>query len=141
MLFCSAERGQIWVTEGKSVAANLPLKVSIVPLGDFFSKYRIKDNGAVLVRPDGVIAWKALSNGDAKKLESVVRVVLGLEVSEEHTVNGSEPNLTVSRANSTPSVTNDMKRLQIVDNKESKRMSTVGGLMRRMTTMRGKKPM
>ena len=138
VLFCS-DRGENWISEVNSLVSSLPLKIAVVPLGEFFSKYRIRDNGAVLVRPDGVIAWKALNDFDVKSLRSVINAVLGMESPPEDTLNSNGPTLPVSRANTTPALTNGMKSLRIVDNKESKRMSTMGGLMRRMTTMKGKK--
>jgi hypothetical protein len=64
----------------------VPIKVVTVPLGEFFSKYQIRDTGAVLVRPDGIIAWKATDDSVVGKLWNVVRQCLGYNVEEEKRV-------------------------------------------------------
>ena len=55
----------------------------MVPLGEFFSKYKIRDTGAVLVRPDGIIAWKATDDSAVEKLSNVIRQCLGYNVADE----------------------------------------------------------
>ncbi len=41
------------------------------PAGTFAARYRIPDGGAVLVRPDGVIAWRAAASGAGRLAEAL----------------------------------------------------------------------
>lgn len=82
ILFCSG-RGTAWLQAYEREFKEVPIKVVTVPLGEFFSKYQIRDTGAVLVRPDGIIAWKATDDSVVGKLWNVVRQCLGYNVEEE----------------------------------------------------------
>lgn len=79
VLLCS-KRGTAWREVQESFPIGWPLKVVEVALGEFFSKYEIRDTGAVLVRPDGVIAWKAVTDSDVDKLGPVMAQLLGVKV-------------------------------------------------------------
>lgn len=68
-----------WLTEATDL--DLPLDSYCVgvdledPTGRFTKTYGIKDNGAVLVRPDGFIAWRA-HQSEGATLESIVNQIL-----------------------------------------------------------------
>jgi 2-polyprenyl-6-methoxyphenol hydroxylase-like FAD-dependent oxidoreductase len=51
-------KGQAW---GTSAAGTLPVKTHIITDADFAPAYGIEDSGAVLVRPDGYVAWRGAS--------------------------------------------------------------------------------
>ncbi len=61
--------GQAWQTAARHVACQLGAPLDIHPIGStlvdsegcFGEAYGVHDSGAVLVRPDGVVAWRALS--------------------------------------------------------------------------------
>jgi len=78
VLLCS-ERGTFWLKTVENLKKKLPIRASIVPLGEFFSKYKIRDSGAVLIRPDGVIAWKASNDSEVEMLGQIMRQILGLK--------------------------------------------------------------
>jgi hypothetical protein len=45
----------------------------------FFDQYGITDDGAVLVRPDGYVAWRSTTgNSDGASLFGAVEQILGL---------------------------------------------------------------
>ena len=48
-------------------------------LGEFFSECPVRESGAVLVRPDGVIAWKAVDDSAVSKLNYVLQRLLGFK--------------------------------------------------------------
>ena len=79
VLLCS-KRGTAWQEVRENFPIGWPLRVVVVSLGEFFSKYEIRDTGAVLVRPDGVIAWKAVTDSEADKLGSVMAHLLGVKI-------------------------------------------------------------
>jgi hypothetical protein len=83
-----SERGTAWVKAQEMMLSTCPLKISVVPLGEFFSKYNIRESGAVLVRPDGVIAWKAVDDSAVYKLNFVLQRLLGFKV-EKVVTNGA----------------------------------------------------
>jgi len=58
--------GAAWQQAGKAVAQQLgvPLDLHVVGDGDFLRAYGIEPGGAVLVRPDAVVAWRAVSTVD-----------------------------------------------------------------------------
>jgi hypothetical protein len=126
VLVCSG-RGTAWVQAKETHFQNLPLKIAIVPLGEFFNKYQIRDTGAVLMRPDGMIGWKALDDSEVGKLGNVMRQLLGFNVEEEE-----KPPQTV-RAVTAPQ--GKVPGKVELENKPSAR-SGPGGLLRRMTTLR-----
>jgi len=96
VLFCSG-RGTAWFEIYETRFRDIPLKLIMVPLGEFFSKYKIRDTGAVLVRPDGIIAWKAMDDSAVEKLSNVIRQCLGYNVAEE-----ARPKPGVSRTATVP---------------------------------------
>lgn len=77
--------GSAWVGHADNVskALGLPIDTHVMGCaglkdhGQFIASYDVSANGAVLVRPDGHIAWKALSEADAGELEGVVLQLLG----------------------------------------------------------------
>lgn len=66
--------GQCWVKETEQAARQLklPLDIHVLdgegsvtdPTGSFTTRYDVSDSGAVLIRPDGFIAWKAWSDSE-----------------------------------------------------------------------------
>lgn len=81
-LLAGAE-GQDWLAAWDKVAARLGVRCTGYLLdeqadldGTFGARYGIGRTGATLVRPDGVIAWRATGSGDAAELESALRTIL-----------------------------------------------------------------
>ena len=117
VLLCS-KRGLAWREVQESFPIGWPLKVAEVALGEFFTKFEIRDTGAVLVRPDGVIAWKAVTDSEAEKLGPVVAQLLGVKVGEK-------------RAQATRATTAPVIPVPVVD--IGARPKGPSGLLRRMT--------
>jgi hypothetical protein len=87
-LFAGA-RGEPWRDAARAVASSLRIQLDaltigadadiIDPRGEWISTYGIEPDGAVLVRPDGHVAWRSRS-GVARpqhELEAVFRAMLG----------------------------------------------------------------
>lgn len=125
VLVCSG-RGTAWLEAKETHFQSLPLKVAIVPLGEFFSKYQIRDTGAVLVRPDGMIGWKALDDSEVGKLGNAMRQLLGYNVEEE-----KPPEIVRAVTAPQGKVAGKIES----ENKASVR-SGPAGLLRRMATLR-----
>jgi len=80
--------GQTWRDAGRAVAhsANIPLEAYCVgsgrdladPGGEWLTTYDIDDDGAVLVRPDGHVAWRSRTRATEPRgtLDSVMGTVL-----------------------------------------------------------------
>ena len=74
-------RGEAWRDAAKSVP-DVPVQVLVVgqdvldPSGDLVNRYRLGDADAVLVRPDGHVAW-LLPAGDTSALHEAVTTTLG----------------------------------------------------------------
>jgi putative polyketide hydroxylase len=73
--------GQDWLTALDKVAAQLGVRCTGHVMdaevdGVFRERYGIGPAGATLVRPDGVIAWRAIGSGDADQLEAALRTIL-----------------------------------------------------------------
>jgi 2-polyprenyl-6-methoxyphenol hydroxylase-like FAD-dependent oxidoreductase len=84
VLFAGAE-GHAWVESAAAVLGKLPLQAHRLdgaelrdPSGQFHEAFGITPSGAVLVRPDGVIAWRARSSDAATpvQLSNVLRLLL-----------------------------------------------------------------
>lgn len=85
----AAAEGQKWAAAAQAAAdkLGLPLDVHVLdgqgPVRDpeeaFASRYNVSGSGAVLLRPDGFIAWKADSDADAdaSRLAQVFQKILG----------------------------------------------------------------
>jgi 2-polyprenyl-6-methoxyphenol hydroxylase-like FAD-dependent oxidoreductase len=82
VLFTGA-RGHAWAAAARGAAAThrLPLDTIAVTDGEFHTGYGIDDGGAVLVRPDGYVAWRAPSRGNVSELERAIARVLGRRTS------------------------------------------------------------
>jgi 2-polyprenyl-6-methoxyphenol hydroxylase-like FAD-dependent oxidoreductase len=81
-LLADAE-GQDWLAVLEKVTARLGIRCSGYVIdeeadidGAFGARYGIGTAGATLVRPDGVIAWRATGSGDVDQLESALRTIL-----------------------------------------------------------------
>lgn len=84
----AGERGDRWCEAAAAVAADLGVAVDAYRVGDegdlvdaageFARAYRLGPDGAVLVRPDGVIAWRSEGavRGHRAAVESAVRQIL-----------------------------------------------------------------
>jgi 2-polyprenyl-6-methoxyphenol hydroxylase-like FAD-dependent oxidoreductase len=75
--------GQEWLAAGDKVAGRLGVRLAGYVIDDdmdiddtFGARYGIGRTGVVLVRPDGVIAWRAKGSGGVEELESALRGVL-----------------------------------------------------------------
>jgi aklavinone 12-hydroxylase len=75
--------GQDWLADWEKVAARLGIRGAGRLIdeqadidGTFGARYCVGRAGATLVRPDGVIAWRANGPGDADQLESALRTIL-----------------------------------------------------------------
>jgi hypothetical protein len=73
--------GQEWLAAAEKVAARLGIRCTgyVIDIDidiNFGARYGIGKTGATLVRPDGVIAWRARGSGDALELETALRAVL-----------------------------------------------------------------
>jgi putative polyketide hydroxylase len=76
--------GDGWVRDGMMAGATLGITVDFhrigVDLSDVDGRwpaaYGVTDQGAVLVRPDGFVAWRSVGAGEAGELERVLRKVL-----------------------------------------------------------------
>ena len=75
----TARDGTAWSDAAMSLREkrSLPLTAIRVASDDFTSKYCVDRKGAVLVRPDGVIAWRA-REAETEPFDELVRVVVGL---------------------------------------------------------------
>lgn len=79
----AAAEGQEWQAAGEKVAGQLGIRCTTHLIDDvsdvdgvFLTRYGIGRAGAALVRPDGVIAWRATGCGDADELEHALRGIL-----------------------------------------------------------------
>jgi hypothetical protein len=129
VLLCST-KGNGWEDAADVHCKDFPLRVVSVVEAEFLSKYKIRDSGAVLIRPDGVIGWKALNDGDIRMLPSILKQLLCQEDADEVS---ELPQM--SRAKTAPDLSGAMSKIDL----EAKKSKGPGGLMRRMTTMRMKK--
>jgi 2-polyprenyl-6-methoxyphenol hydroxylase-like FAD-dependent oxidoreductase len=73
--------GAAWVDASRAAARQfkgLDFDAHIIPSSEFATAYGIGDNGAVLVRPDGFIAWraKAITSDPARTIASALTTVL-----------------------------------------------------------------
>jgi len=73
--------GDAWVDASRAAARQfkgLDFDAHVVPSSEFSTAYGIGDNGAVLVRPDGFIAWraKAITSDPARTVASALTTVL-----------------------------------------------------------------
>ena len=73
--------GDAWVDASRAAARQfkgLDFDAHVVPSSEFATAYGIGDNGAVLVRPDGFIAWraKAITSDPARTVASALTTVL-----------------------------------------------------------------
>jgi hypothetical protein len=85
------EKGQAWRTAGEHVAQQLGVPLRCYSIGrkgnlidqrdEWPSLYGVGANGAVLVRPDGIVAWRteAALNDPSSELISVLRRILSPE--------------------------------------------------------------
>jgi len=84
-------RGTAWRDAGRSIGNTLAMSLGVVTVGgavladasgEWLAKYGIDADGAVLVRPDGHIAWRSASAAadPVATLEQVVRRVMGVTV-------------------------------------------------------------
>lgn len=77
--------GESWCTEANAVSTRhgLPIKTHVMGAaglndhGKFTKQYGVKASGAVLVRPDGHIAWKAPSCEHGGALEAALAAITG----------------------------------------------------------------
>ena len=131
VLLCTG-KGEAWRDAVEIYAKSLPLKYAVITGGEFLTKYKIRDNGAVLIRPDGIIGWKALNDTEVWKLGSVVRQLLCLEEATDEVA----PLPSVARSKTTPDLGGMMGKMSLDSKDTSPKKTGGGGLLRRMTTMR-----
>jgi hypothetical protein len=138
VLLCCGKFG--WAGEVERECKDMPLKMVLVPAGEFLSKYKIKESGAVVVRPDGVIGWKALDVSSVHQLRNVMKRLLGEEVEDEV----RELPATISRTKTAPEINLSLAKLEIGGQPSpspgrKSAGSSAGSLMRKMTTRIKKK--
>jgi 2-polyprenyl-6-methoxyphenol hydroxylase-like FAD-dependent oxidoreductase len=79
----AASGAAAWADDAREAAGRtgIDLDVHVVgePDGGFAEQYGITDSGAVLVRPDGIVAWRAraVQDGTARELEDALTSVFG----------------------------------------------------------------
>ena len=61
---------------GNPALKGLPIDVHVIEEPAFFAKYGITPEGATLVRPDFVIAWRSVGATTPEEVESAWRTVL-----------------------------------------------------------------
>jgi hypothetical protein len=134
VLICQSA-AKVWLDEGDSLSEKYPLKVVGVAASDreFLAKFKIRETGAVLIRPDGIIGWKALNDSEIGQLEYVMKRLLCQATDDDIPQ--------VSRAKTMPAVeiTGSMDSMRLGEkNPPPPKSGGGGGLLRRMTTMRSK---
>jgi len=133
-LLCSRSGGN-WVECAEELSDKYPIKTVIVPSErEFLSKYKIHDSGAVIVRPDGIIGWKAQNDAELGLFEVILKQLLCFTVAEDEML----PSL-MTRTRTVPEVDGLMRKMTLSQKTPSRKTAGPGGLLRRMTTMRTKK--
>ena len=83
---------QAWRESGEAAARDVGIGLDLYtvdaamdPNGNFAESYGITPTGAVLVRPDGFVAWRAATDGEAEShsLSAVLGSLLGLSVADQ----------------------------------------------------------
>jgi putative polyketide hydroxylase len=78
----TASRGQAWKEAASEVAGKvrLPLTSAAIHAVEFGAAYDIDDDGAVLVRPDGYVAWRSrtMTRDPSSTLREAMTSILGL---------------------------------------------------------------
>jgi 2-polyprenyl-6-methoxyphenol hydroxylase-like FAD-dependent oxidoreductase len=64
------------VLTGNPALKGLPIEVQVLDEPEFFAKYGITAEGATLVRPDFVIAWRSVGATTPEEVENALRTVL-----------------------------------------------------------------
>ena len=84
MVLLAGAEGVSWEQSGHAVSRDLPLEVHRIDAGElrdttkgFHEAYGITPAGAVLVRPDGVVAWRERAH-DRASPEELARVLTRL---------------------------------------------------------------
>jgi 2-polyprenyl-6-methoxyphenol hydroxylase-like FAD-dependent oxidoreductase len=73
--------GAAWVDASRAAARQIPgldFDAHVIPSPEFATAYGLGDNGAVIVRPDGFVAWrsKAITSDPARTVASALTTVL-----------------------------------------------------------------
>ena len=88
--FAVLTKAAAWTAAAAEAGARLGLLLDIHLIADpddqFLRAYQIDAEGAVLVRPDGIIGWRSAGPGDADDIERALRVILDRAV-----LAGAEP--------------------------------------------------
>ena len=129
-LLCS-ERGTAWLDALEILQKKFPVRAGVVPLGEFFSKYKIRDSGAVLVRPDGIIAWKVTNDSDVEILGKVLKKILGSRLE-------TEAESQIPRSNTAPEITVLSEKIKVED-QGSPRKGGSANIFRRMAAISPRK--
>jgi hypothetical protein len=64
------------VLTGNPALKGLPIEVHVLDEPEFFAKYGITPEGATLIRPDFVIAWRSVKATTPAEVETAWRTVL-----------------------------------------------------------------
>jgi len=77
----TSEGGSNWVSASKTAAAQIPgldFDAHVIQSDKFAASYGIGDNGAVIVRPDGFVAWraKAITSDPERTVATALTTVL-----------------------------------------------------------------
>jgi putative polyketide hydroxylase len=78
----TAAGGSAWISAANDVTAGyaLPFRTQTIEDVEFMSAYDVDESGAVLVRPDGYVAWRSRSrsNDPSATLRGAMTAILGL---------------------------------------------------------------
>jgi Aromatic-ring hydroxylase, C-terminal/FAD binding domain len=130
--------GVTWTESAHALTGKYPLTMYFVDAErDFLSKYKIHESGAVIVRPDGIIGWKAQTDAEIPSLDYVLRKLLGFAVGEADLP-------PVSRSATVPEIGGMMRKMTLSQRSPPRKVGSMstggtsgaGGLIRRMTTMK-----
>jgi len=77
----TTQGGAAWVDPSRAAARQIPgldFDAHVIPSPEFATAYGLGDNGAVIVRPDGFVAWrsKAITSDPARTVASALTTVL-----------------------------------------------------------------
>jgi len=78
----TSKEGEPWVDAVQAAELQIPVDVHRVEIAEFPEAYGITDSGAVLVRPDGFVAWRAKTADGAsgQLIKGVLGAILGHSV-------------------------------------------------------------
>jgi hypothetical protein len=70
------KEGGAWITSTHHISALFSLPIDLLTIDDH-EAFGIRPTGALLVRPDGIVAWRSKSKGDEAELVRALSLILG----------------------------------------------------------------